>query len=1253
VRHALSIALASLVLAAACASTSAQAPEPVRLGFVSYASSEDDLLPEERAAYEFCRTQSSTELQMETELVTLDGIASGQQDLSGFDVVWWHYARDPKLPPAALARPTLEAFSRYVKGGGSLLLSLQACQYVAALGIDVGPDQIGWKARAEVPSVALRSTAGHGIFGMLPERFALCGAGTIEPATYARWVKNQPKKGRLLAYAVIENEDNPAYRCIYEWAVEQGRVLAIGEYGFRFEPPEGRQGTLNLQFAANVLKYLSSPTALFLTLRPKGRTIAAPHIGYLGRILSGNTVLVERGTSVEVLFTCMPRERETCQIQVQFGQFDEKKSEWNMKDLVLDEELQLRPGRECSLKGRFSTGVSAGEYLVAAWVGHNNLFHANPDYVQRLYVVESSPLNATLADRGLVYTIETDQWLVELEKVTGAVKGLTHKRRPALNFAANEFNSPLAESKAKTLLGDFFVTSRAPRAAWVEEGTVHSTDVREVEIQGDTLLTKFLRPSTSLGGFATVRCVSSFSFNRQYNCLEWAITITNPGQGPIEVGSVHVPLAFNTAYNYALASAQELFSGRLIMRPDVCGASSSVVFEPRSGDPPYLVLVPAPGTPIECLAHDQKGSKSAGRDWEGLPYLYLYSKADKDIENWGGWFNGHTSFTLASGDSRTLTLRFFWAANSAEVEQILASQGKLSTLLSPGYVVPADVPATLRLACPLGVGSVVADKETTVQPVGEQANTYTLTFTRPGRHTLRITHGRGEITYLHLCSLPPLAEIARKRAAFILEHQQFKAPDDRRNLAFGMWDLEDQMLVDKSENKAYSGGSGVVGIGPALYLAAKNTVFPDATEVAALEEYTDKELLGCIQDKQTYAVHTFVDNAGDGPTSDSYVYPHVFNFYFAMYRIGAWYGLTRVPAVNYLRLAQRTAMAYLSGQMEWQANIALGNPGEGTLALIVAALHREKISDEAAQLQEAISQKLGVLAKQQFLAYGVFAGGRFWPADTTGISGIYWLSRAANWQDGLVRSAKVLAATRGNGRHWACYGADLAWASEIAKYPTLEATALCHPSAYNGAALLDAAVLWRSSQYAELGYSALLGPWARVRPTGEPQGFYAWEPKLARFDPWSGDVDAALAPTFFFLGSYVVLDHTFGLVGFGAQVTSDATTYTVVPADGMGKRVVSVPHRLVFEVGADLIRKVTVTKKGDRMDVEIARGWADDHDGWFALSGLPAGTYSVSLDGGQAVALSSEQLAAGVTIPFKADKSAATISVVAQAQPTQ
>ena len=590
----------------------------------------------------------------------------------------------------------------------------------------------------------------------------------------------------------------------------------------------------------------------------------------------------------------------------------------------------------------------------------------------------------------------------------------------------------------------------------------------------------------------------------------------------------------------------------------------------------------------------------------------------------------------------------FWAWSTSDIDRILAGQGRLLTHLSPGYVVPANMPATLRLRCSLGVGSLAADKGTTVEKIGEKGHTYSLTFTSPGRHTIKVSHGRGETTSLHLYSLPPLAEIADKRADFILEHQQFTDPKDRRHLAFGMWDLEDQTLVTKSERNELAGGSTVAGIGPPLFLAAKNTVFPDADEVKALERYVGEQLHGRIQNPQTCEVHAFVSAGGDGPTTRSYTYPHVFSLYYAMYRIGRDYGLTEQPGADYLKLAHRTAMAYLGRPMELHTNLALGNPGEGTLNLIVTALYREGLGDEAAELQKAVSRKLTYLARQQLLAYGRVAAGRFWAADTAGISGVYWLSRWGNWKEGLTRSVKLLAATRGNGRHWMWYGGDLAWDAEIAKYPTLEATTLGHPSACNAAAMLDAAVLWRNPRYLELGYAGLLGPWARVRHTGEPQGFYAWEPKLARFDPWSGDIDAALAPTFLFLGAYVALDRTFGLVGYGCHVSSNQTSYTVVPADGMSKRVVSVPHRLVFEVGADLIKTVTVTKKGDRMDVAITRGWPDDHDGRFALSGLPAGTYGLSFDGGPAQALTSEQLAAGITIPFKQERTAARLTLVRQ-----
>ncbi len=1251
------LALAVLLAVGSAAFAAQDDKGKPRIGFISHVADLHDLLPEEAAAFNFCRIN----LELPIELVPLQALAEGKARLSRYDVVWWHYASDTKLPQAALAERTVSAFNRYVRRGGSLLLSLQACQYVAPLGIDVAPDSLGWKARAEVPELALRSKRSHGIFGLFDERFLLCMPGTLQPATFARWVKAEPRKGRLLAYAVIDGQEQPTYRSVYEWRPGDGIVIAVGEYGFNFGGPNGNPAGVNRAFAVNIIRYLTSPASFEMELRTRGKQIATTRIGYLSKISSGNTLFVERGSTVDVEVVCMPRQEKDGILIMALCEVDDE-GRIEIKDWVIREEISMHPGREIREKGRFGTATKPGLYHLIALVGDEKVAHLEPRLARRIYVVRTSGPNATASDKGFVYAIETKQWLLELEKVTGAIKGLLHKQAPDLNFAANEFNSPLAAAKDLTLLGSFFVTSRTPGSSWLEEASIHSTDVRTADIEGDMVVTKFDEPSRKLGGFNNVRCASAFWFNPTLNCIEWRITVKNPGDKPIEVGDVHIPLAFNNASiypspdearPYMVRSTDEVYERRLIARPDICGASSHVVFRTRSGEPPFLVLLPAGGTWFECLAHDQRGHKSRGRQWEGLPYVYLYSKASSEIESWGGWFNRHHSFTLDRGGSRTLGLRLFWAMNEAQVDQILAAQGRLVTHLSPGYVVPANMPATLRLSCSVGVGGVAADKGTTVEQLDDKGLVHRVTFSRPGPHEIRVTHGRGEVTTLHVYSLPPLPELAAARAAFILEHQQFKNAEERRYLAFGMWDSENGELVSDTENKERSGGSTVTGIGPPLFVAAKNTVFPEPDQVAALEQYIDEQLFGRIQDHSTYRVHTFVDPAGDGPPTDSYVYPHVFNLYLAMYRIGTYYGLTKTEPVEYLTRAYRTAMAYLDPQMQPAINLSFGHPGEGTLGLIIAALHREGLSAEASQLQQAISLKVNVLAKQSWAAYGVYVAGQFWPADTAGISGTYWLSRLHNWQEGVTRSVKVLEATRGIGRHWMWYGCDLAWAGELAKYPTLEATTLNHPSAYNAAALLDAAVHWRNPRYAELGYAGLLAPWARVKPTGEPQGFYAWEPKLMRFDPYSGDVDAALAPTFFYLGAYVAYDRSLGLLGYGCHVSADQNTYSVIPADGMGKRVVSVPHQLVFEVGADRITKMTATKTADRIEIEVARGWAPDHDGSLAVTGLLAGSWTLRVDGGEPQSLTAEQLAAGVPIPFTEGRTSATFLLTKQADVAQ
>ncbi|MBN1918664.1 MAG: DUF4960 domain-containing protein [Verrucomicrobia bacterium] len=1232
-------------LVAPCAGPVAAQPMQPRVAFLSDTENVGGLLDEEQEAHKF----SAARLRLDTTVVTFDQLAKGEAVLDGYSMVWWHYARGLTLPPSALQPAALKAVRDYVDHGGNLLLSLQACQYIAALQIDVPPDQLAWQEKAAVQAVALRSKESNPVFGMLSERFMICPAGVLEPATFARWTKTQPKRGRLLAHAVIDGKDMPLLRSVYEWLPGKGRVVAIGEYGFRFLGPGGRQNVLNAQFAAGVFQAMCQPADYYLILRPKGRQIATPNLGYQSRITRGSMLFVEQGTPVEVEFIARPREQMRLALQVQFGRVDGNK--WNRKDMVLlKEDVDFKPGKETRETGRFNTSVKPGEYYVVAWLGEDE----TPVYIQQLYVVDKGNPNSAAADRGYVYALEDAQWLVEVEKTSAALKGLTHKAYPGLNFAACEFNSPVADSTNPLLLGSFTVAWRAARGGnWIEESTFHSTDVRATALEGDKIVMRYDQPSQAAGGFKALRCVSTLSLNKALNCIEWQIDLRNAGQGAIELGSVRLPLAFNTSYAHMISTAEEIFDQRLVMRADVCGASTNVVLQPRSGDAPYLVLIPVPGTAFECLAHDQKANKPMGADWEGLPSLYIHSKALQETESWGQWVLGHSSTTLGPGDSRRYGVRLFLVRNAAEVDAVLYTQGRLLTHVSPGYVVPTDMPATLRLRCALGVGSVSADKGTTLEKLDDKGTVYSLKFTRTGHHIVRVTHGLGESTLLDFYAVPPLSELAAARSKYILANQRFTKADDARHGAFGMWDGDAKRIVDTTTEREASGGSGVTGIGPPLFVAAKNSVFPDAEEIAALEDYVQTCVLGRIQDTASGQVHAFLDKDGPGLTTNSYAYPPLFNLYYALYRIGRDYGLTHLPATDYLRFAFATAVGYLGTPMEPSTNRGLGNPGEATLMLITAALAREGLDEEAQELAKLIAAKVREVEARRAHAFGRFAKGRFWPADPGGLSGAYWIGRAGGSQPVLTRAVAALLATRGTGRHWMMYGCDLGWSNDLAKSPNDDQATLGHPGAWSGAALLDAAVLWRNPRCAELGYAALLAPWARVEGSGEPQGPYVWEPKLNRFDAYSGDVDMALAPTFFHLGAVVAVDASFGIVGYGCRVVSNQAAYSVAPADGLGKRVISVPHRLVIEVGADTIKKATVTMQADRLDVELASGWDKDHDGLFSVSGLQPGNWAVSLDGGPARSVTDGQLAAGIPIPFKGGKAATGITLAFRPAATQ
>jgi glycogen debranching enzyme len=182
-------------------------------------------------------------------------------------LLWWHFDSSRNIPPPSLNPEVISSLQDFVRGGGSLFLSLLAAQYVADLGFeDVRPniltkgawDEKNWAS--DYPDIRGFGTfRGHPIFDGLPG-----GVYTWNPSMGDKWCGafydgTLPARGRVVAvdrqYIRLKEER----RLITEYAVGKGRILTVGTYFFfndyhlRFRPHLER-------FASNCLTYLTHPS---------------------------------------------------------------------------------------------------------------------------------------------------------------------------------------------------------------------------------------------------------------------------------------------------------------------------------------------------------------------------------------------------------------------------------------------------------------------------------------------------------------------------------------------------------------------------------------------------------------------------------------------------------------------------------------------------------------------------------------------------------------------------------------------------------------------------------------------------------------------------------------------------------------------------------------------------------------------------------------------------------------------------------
>jgi hypothetical protein len=120
--------------------------------------------------------------------------------------------------------------------------------------------------------------------------------------------------------------------------------------------------------------------------------------------------------------------------------------------------------------------------------------------------------------------------------------------------------------------------------------------------------------------------------------------------------------------------------------------------------------------------------------------------------------------------------------------------------------------------------------------------------------------------------------------------------------------------------------------------------------------------------------------------------------------------------------------------------------------------------------------------------------------------------------------------------------------------------------------------------------------------------------------------------------SYVVNDESFGLIGYGCQVETSAQGVSVVPKDGVRKRVRFIEDKIDVECAQGEITGLTWNKERHALDLQIADPTGLVKTAALAVRGLEAGNYKVSSGG-------TKKVDANGVLPVSAPMSARRIRV--------
>lgn len=786
---------------------------------------------------------------------------------------------------------------------------------------------------------------------------------------------------------------------------------------------------------------------------------------------------------------------------------------------------------------------------------------------------------------------------------------------------------------------------------------------------------------------ADLRVTGRFTLHE--DALDWTIRLANESPRPVEVGDLAVPLDFAER----VSSPADIYTKKLIRHAFVAGHGSWVYWQRSNGVGPFLLMTPAGETKLEYF--DSSGALGGDRPGVFTPFVHARAAGAAAMAAGGSWRLPLSSLHLPPGGSKTYTFRFRWVQDVAGMRDALVAAGQFDVAIVPGMVVSADLPAMVSLRTTQPIQGVEAEHpaQTTVRPVRQGSGgavVYEVHFARLGENLLTVRYGADRWLTLEFFVTEPLETLIRKRAAFLVSHQQHTDPSKWYVGVYSDWDQKNEVRRGPEDRDGLStwltDANDDAGNARPAFVASKNVFFPERREIESLELYIRKYLWGGMQmtEQETYpyaiyGVPNWMANrasadpgrAGRAHVWRIYDYPHIILLYYRMYQIATFYPdlVSHLDARQYLERAYRTAVACWTVPLAvegWSAD-AVGTMNEAILPELIETLEREGRRDWADTLRGYWEGKV-----ERFVNRTPHLYASEFAFDSTGFESTGAIARYAMTRDEPRFRARVSreAAERFLELQLRLNVTDRGWLETTyyqlgSDYRGNLTYLLSYMSQMGGWSILDHALHFAAdpTEYLRLGYASALSSWALVNSGTAESGYGAWFPspnndgaagggfmpeplgrawigKTVRRGAWhySAEQDVGYCGALRTHATIVARDPIFGEIAYGGVLSRAGDVVSVIPRDGLRVRfhVVRGAERLHLVLERDGYAKehpVVVRDGFSRIAFTLENRAGSAHRTGLSVAGLPAGTYVVSADGAAVATIRGGSRAQTVELP--------------------